>query len=180
MLIGTLEGKVVCYILGAVSQTRLLTSNQQSNGKVNKSLLSKLRKETGFGFAKCMESLRLNKNDYNEALRWLEAEAEKQGWEKATKLQGRTVSEGLVGVLVDGNFAAMVEVTKLFQFILVCDHFNLLIPRRGILNQNSTTTEHFILQNAEKNKWYHGKDLLHHKTLSTDYMFTLGLKCLRR
>lgn len=99
-----------------------------------------------------MESLRLNKNDYNEALRWLEAEAEKQGWEKATKLQGRTVSEGLVGVLVDGNFAAMVEVTKLFQFILACDHFNLFIPRRGILNQNSTTIEHFILQNAEKNK----------------------------
>ena len=99
-----------------------------------------------------MESLRLNKNDYNEALRWLEAEAEKQGWEKATKLQGRTVSEGLVGVLVDGNFAAMVEVTKLFQFILACDHFNLFIPRRGILNQNSMTIEHFILQNAEKNK----------------------------
>lgn len=99
-----------------------------------------------------MESLRLNKNDYNEALRWLEAESEKQGWEKATKLQGRTVSEGLVGVLVDGNFAAMVEVTKLFQFILACDHFNLFIPRRGILNQNSTTIEHFILQNAEKNK----------------------------
>lgn len=99
-----------------------------------------------------MESLRLNKNDYNEALRWLEAESEKQGWEKATKLQGRTVSEGLVGVLVDGNFAAMVEVTKLFQFILACDHFNLFIPRRGILNQNSTTVEHFILQNAEKNK----------------------------
>ena len=99
-----------------------------------------------------MESLRLNKNDCNEALRWLEAEAEKQGWEKATKLQGRTVSEGLVGVLVDGNFAAMVEVTKLFQFILACDHFNLFIPRRGILNQNSMTIEHFILQNAEKNK----------------------------
>lgn len=83
-----------------------------------------------------MESLRLNKNDYNEALRWLEAEAEKQGWEKATKLQGRTVSEGLIGVLVDGNFAAVVEVTKLFQFILACDHFNLFIPRRGILSQN--------------------------------------------
>lgn len=99
-----------------------------------------------------MESLRLNKNDYNEALRWLEAEAEKQGWEKATKLQGRTVSEGLVGVLVDGNFAAMVEVTKLFQFILACDNFNLFIPRRALLNQNSTTIEHFILQNAEKNK----------------------------
>lgn len=78
---------------------------------MDKSLLSQLRKETGFGFAKCMESLQLFNNDYNEAITWLKAEAEKQGWEKATKLQGRTASEGLVGVLVDGNFGAMVEVS---------------------------------------------------------------------
>lgn len=78
--------------------------------KVDKSLLSKLRKETGFGFAKCMESLQLSNNDYTAAVTWLEAEAEKQGWKKANKLQGRAASEGLVGVLVDGNYAAMVEV----------------------------------------------------------------------
>ena len=87
-----------------------MSSNKQAAIKVDKSLLSKLRKETGFGFAKCMESLQLNSNDYNAAVTWLEEEAKKQGWEKATKLQGRAASEGLVGVLVDGNYAAMVEV----------------------------------------------------------------------
>lgn len=86
---------------------------KQSSIKVEKSLLSQLRKETGFGFAKCKESLQLNNNDFEAALTWLEAEAEKQGWEKATKLQGRVVSEGLVGVLVDGNHAAMVEVCSI-------------------------------------------------------------------
>ena len=80
---------------------------------MDKTQLSKLRKETGFGFAKCMESLQLSNNDYNAAVRWLEAEAEKQGWEKATKLQGRAASEGLVGILVDANFAAIVEVSWL-------------------------------------------------------------------
>ena len=94
----------------SAAQIRLLSSNKQAVVKVDKSLLSKLRKETGFGFAKCMESLQLNNNDYNTSVSWLEAEAEKQGWEKATKLQGRPASEGLVGVLVDVNHAAMVEV----------------------------------------------------------------------
>lgn len=89
---------------------RLLSSTQQNSRKVDKSLLSRLRKETGFGFAKCMEGLQASNNDYDTALIWLKAEAEKQGWEKAAKLQGRAAAEGLVGVLVDGNFGAMVEV----------------------------------------------------------------------
>ena len=89
---------------------RLLSSTQQNSRKVDKSLLSRLRKETGFGFAKCMEGLQASNNDYDTALTWLKAEAEKQGWEKAAKLQGRAAAEGLVGVLVDGNFGAMVEV----------------------------------------------------------------------
>ena len=86
---------------------------------MDKSLLSKLRKETGFGFAKCKEGLQISANDYDAAITWLKAEAEKQGWEKATKLQGRAASEGLVGVLVDGNFGAMVEVGYIkFHFLI--------------------------------------------------------------
>lgn len=87
---------------------------------MDKSLLSKLRKETGFGFAKCMESLQLCNNDYSEAITWLKAEAERQGWEKATKLQGRAAAEGLVGVMVDGNFSAMVEVSYIkFYHVII-------------------------------------------------------------
>ncbi|XP_068755301.1 elongation factor Ts, mitochondrial-like [Montipora capricornis] len=96
---------------------RSMSSNKQSAIKVDKSLLSQLRRETGFGFAKCKESLQLNSNDFKAAVAWLETEAEKQGWEKATKLQERAVSEGLVGVLVDGNNAAMVEVNCETDFV---------------------------------------------------------------
>ena len=90
---------------------------------MDKLLLSKLRKETGFGFAKCMESLQLCNNDYNEAITWLKAEAEKQGWEKATKLQGRAAAEGLIGVLVNGNFGAMVEVSYVKFSDQICVSF---------------------------------------------------------
>ena len=102
---------MTCVFFFSGLAVRLLSSKQQQSMKVDKSLLSKLRKETGFGFAKCMESLQLCNNDYNEAITWLKAEAEKQGWEKATKLQGRAAAEGLIGVMVDGNFGAMVEVS---------------------------------------------------------------------
>lgn len=99
------------YVFFSGLAVRLLSSKQQESVKVDKSLLSKLRKETGFGFAKCMESLQLCNNDYDKAIIWLKAEAEKQGWEKATKLQGRAAAEGLIGVIVNGNFGAMVEVS---------------------------------------------------------------------
>jgi len=113
--------------------------------KVDKSLLSKLRKETGFGFAKCMESLQLCNNDYNEAITWLKAEAEKQGWEKAIKLQGRAAAEGLIGVMVDGNFGAMVEVNCETDFVarnelfvdLVSKVANAaMVKRKKIVDQN--------------------------------------------
>ncbi|KAL9969501.1 hypothetical protein ACROYT_G021722 [Oculina patagonica] len=124
---------------------RLLSSKQQESRKVDKSLLSQLRKETGFGFAKCMESLQLFNNDYNEAITWLKAEAEKQGWEKATKLQGRTASEGLIGVLVDGNFGAMVEVNCETDFVARNELFvdlvskvtsAAMVKRKKIVEQN--------------------------------------------
>jgi elongation factor Ts len=92
---------------------------------MDKNLLSKLRKETGFGFSKCREALVLNENNFSAAEAWLHEQAEKEGWAKATKLQGRTASEGLVSVMVedgDINLAVMVEVGSIFQL------FSFFIP----------------------------------------------------
>ena len=93
----------------AVYGKRFLSSTSETV-KVEKTLLSKLRKATGFPFSKCRDALQMHENDYESAMKWLHEQAEKEGWAKATKLQGRTTSEGLVGVKVDKNFAAMVEV----------------------------------------------------------------------
>ena len=85
--------------------------------KVQKSLLSKLRRETGFPFSKCSAALQRHRNDYDAAVDWLHEQAEKEGWNKATKLQGRSTSQGLVGLRVEDNFAAMVEVRHGVAFL---------------------------------------------------------------
>ena len=38
-------------------------------------------------------------------------EAQKEGWAKASKLQNRPMSHGLVGLVRENNIAAMVEVS---------------------------------------------------------------------
>ena len=37
-------------------------------------------------------------------------EAQREGWAKATKLQGRPMSQGLVGLITDSHSATLVEV----------------------------------------------------------------------
>ncbi|XP_031563111.1 elongation factor Ts, mitochondrial-like [Actinia tenebrosa] len=119
-----------------------------ANVKTDKNLLSKLRKSTGFGFSKCREALVLNNNDYSAAEAWLHEQAEKEGWAKATKLQGRAASEGLVSVMVDNedtNLAAMVEVNCETDFVARSDMFVDLITmvthaavghRKAVVEQN--------------------------------------------
>ena len=43
-------------------------------------------------------------------------EAQKEGWAKASKLQGRPMSQGLVGLVKDGQSATLVEVSIFFFF----------------------------------------------------------------
>ena len=93
-------------------------SNNSASVKVDKSILSELRKRTGYGFSKCLDALKLNKNDINEAEKWLAEQAQKEGWMKAEKLKERTMSQGLIGASVEGNIAAMVEVS-LYVYPLV-------------------------------------------------------------
>ncbi|XP_046404416.1 elongation factor Ts, mitochondrial isoform X2 [Ischnura elegans] len=86
---------------------------------LNKSLLAKLRKKTGYTFANCKKALELHSNDLAKAESWLREQAQAQGWEKATKLEGRPTSQGLVAVLVDvaGRNGSMVEVNCETDFV---------------------------------------------------------------
>ena len=78
--------------------------------KVDAMSLANLRKQTGYGLSLCREALLENNNDIKIAQAWLDEQAIKKGWQKAEKLQGRKTSEGLIGVMVENNNAAMVEV----------------------------------------------------------------------
>ena len=82
---------------------RLLSSAPKSN-------LAKLRQRTGFPISKCKDALTRHSNELEAAEKWLYEQAQKEGWAKVEKLQGRAASQGLIGLLLRGKQAAMVEV----------------------------------------------------------------------
>ncbi len=45
-----------------------------------------------------------------QAETWLHQRAQAEGWSRATKLQSRAASQGLIGIITNANSAAMVEV----------------------------------------------------------------------
>ncbi|XP_071454092.1 elongation factor Ts, mitochondrial isoform X2 [Hetaerina americana] len=98
---------------------RYFHSGQVCWANLNKSLLAKLRKKTGYTFANCKKALELHSNDLAKAEVWLKEQAQAQGWEKATKLEGRPTSQGLVAVLLDaaGRHGSMVEVNCETDFV---------------------------------------------------------------
>lgn len=104
-----------------------------------KSSLAILRKKTGYTFANCKKALELHQNDITkvrfqkkqvlktavnkslfrnfQAEQWLKEQAQSLGWSKATKLEGRITKQGLVGVMVQKNIGAMVEVNCETDFV---------------------------------------------------------------
>ncbi|KAM6471312.1 LOW QUALITY PROTEIN: elongation factor Ts, mitochondrial-like [Liasis olivaceus] len=81
-----------------------------------KEVLMKLRKKTGYTFVNCKKALEKYDN-IEEAEIWLHEQAQKEGWSKASKLQGRKTKEGLIGLLQEGNWAVMVEVNCETDFV---------------------------------------------------------------
>ncbi|XP_034472282.1 elongation factor Ts, mitochondrial [Drosophila innubila] len=84
---------------------------------LEKSALSALRKKTGYTFANCKKALELHNNDVNQAEKWLHQQAQSLGWSKATKVADRVTAQGLVGVLINGNRGAMVELNCETDFV---------------------------------------------------------------
>jgi len=83
----------------------------------NQSALATLRKNTGYSLSICKKALSENNNDVGAAEKWLKDQAQAQGWAKAQKLQGRNTSQGLLGVLIRSQTAAMVEVNCETDFV---------------------------------------------------------------
>ncbi|XP_051817239.1 elongation factor Ts, mitochondrial [Antechinus flavipes] len=83
----------------------------------SKELLKKLRRRTGYSFTNCKKALETCGGDLAQAEVWLHKQAQKEGWSKATKLQGRKTKEGLIGLLREGNSAVMVEVNCETDFV---------------------------------------------------------------
>lgn len=83
----------------------------------DKNALSALRKRTGYTFVNCKKALELHNNDVDKAENWLKEQAQALGWAKAQKLQGRTTGHGLIGLLVQRNIGALIEINCETDFV---------------------------------------------------------------
>nr|XP_039327572.1 EEF1A lysine methyltransferase 3 isoform X1 [Saimiri boliviensis boliviensis] len=83
----------------------------------SKELLMKLRRKTGYSFVNCKKALETCGENLEQAEIWLHKQAQKEGWSKAAKLQGRKTKEGLIGLLQEGNTTVLVEVNCETDFV---------------------------------------------------------------
>jgi len=84
---------------------------------VCKQTLLSLRKTTGHSFQHCKKALEQSNNDISEAVKWLEAEAVRQGWTKLERTAARATKEGVFGVAAIDNVAAVTEVNCETDFV---------------------------------------------------------------
>lgn len=73
-----------------------------------------------------MHNIKLN---FLQAEAWLKEQAQALGWSKATKLEGRSTTQGLVGVLVNENIGAMVEVNCETDFVARNENFKKFVEK---------------------------------------------------
>lgn len=71
--------------------------------------LAILRKRTGYSLSKCKAALVESDNDVESAEVKLKEQAQREGWIKSD--QSRATTQGVIGTLVDGKRATMVEVS---------------------------------------------------------------------
>jgi len=121
-IVTDIKGKMTFHrlcCLRKVTSTLFWTSrySTQAAAKVNKGLLTELRKTTGFSYVQCNKALKASDNDVQQAIDWLNLQAEKEGWVKAGKLESRVTNQGLVGVLVKDNIVALVQVACETDFV---------------------------------------------------------------
>jgi elongation factor Ts len=81
--------------------------------------VKELRERTGAGMMDCKKALAENNGDMEASVDWLRA----KGLAAAAKKAGRTAAEGLVGVAVEGNKGAVVEVNSETDFVAKNEQF---------------------------------------------------------
>ena len=90
-------------------------------------MVKDLRDKTGAGMMDCKAALGETAGDIEAAVDWLR----KKGLAKAAKKAGRLAADGLVGVVVEGKKAAVVEVNSETDFVARNDHFQGLVKMIG-------------------------------------------------
>jgi len=87
--------------------------------EITASLVKELRVKSGVGMMDCKKALNETDGDLDAAVDWLRT----KGLATAAKKSGRIASEGLIGVVVDGNRGAVVEVNAETDFVARNEEF---------------------------------------------------------
>lgn len=85
-------------------------------------LVKELRETSGAGMMDCKNALKETDGDMEAAVDWLR----NKGLAKAAKKAGRVAAEGLVGLAVNGNVGAVVELNSETDFVARNDNFQKL------------------------------------------------------
>ncbi len=87
--------------------------------EITAAAVKELRERTGAGMMDCKKALSENNGDMEAAVDWLRA----KGLAAAAKKAGRTAAEGLIGVAVEGNRGAAVEINSETDFVAKNEQF---------------------------------------------------------
>jgi elongation factor Ts len=101
-------------------------------------MVKDLRETTGAGMMDCKNALNETNGEMDAAIDLLR----KKGLSKAAKKSGRIAAEGLIGLVVDGTKAAVVEVNSETDFVARNDHFQGLVKMIAqVANKNGGDVE---------------------------------------
>ena len=87
--------------------------------EITADLVKKLREKTGAGMMDCKKALSENNGVLERSIDWLRT----KGLAAAAKKAGRAASEGLIGLVVDGNKGAMIEINTETDFVSRNENF---------------------------------------------------------
>ncbi|MDX6751039.1 translation elongation factor Ts [Geminicoccaceae bacterium 1502E] len=90
---------------------------------ITPALVKQLREQSGAGMMDCKKALQENGGDVQAASDWLR----KKGLAAAAKKAGRVTAEGLIGLRLQGNAGALVEVNSETDFVARNETFQALV-----------------------------------------------------
>ncbi|MGE3832431.1 MAG: translation elongation factor Ts [Parvibaculaceae bacterium] len=90
---------------------------------ITAAMVKDLREKTGVGMMDCKAALTATNGDMDAAVDWLRA----KGLAKAAKKSTRVAAEGLVGLAVEGNTGALVEVNSETDFVARNEKFQAMV-----------------------------------------------------
>jgi len=91
--------------------------------EITAALVKDLREKTGAGMMDCKKALTENDGNLEQAVDWLRT----KGLAAAAKKAGRVAAEGLIGVAVEGNTGALIELNAETDFVSRNDQFQNLV-----------------------------------------------------